>query len=238
VTGRPNKAAVEERRSRVAQLYKGGATQTQIAKSLNVSVATVNTDLTEIFEGWRATQQASIADAATVDLMRVDDLLLALTPGARSGDTAAVRAYQSLLEHRAKIYGYFAPTRSDTHVSGHVRSGPDIGEMIQRINRAEEDEMIALGYEPGSTEALMARTRAEKAYQDALQRPVDPATPAMIGPPKPVPEAPLNLSAFQSSRAVERMTTQPDESESVEARAARLREAEREERRARPLHWD
>ena len=60
---RPTKAAIEERRGRVAQLYKGGATQTQIAKSLGVSDATVSSDLAIITQGWRATQQASIADA-------------------------------------------------------------------------------------------------------------------------------------------------------------------------------
>ena len=106
-------AEIEERRERVSQLLKARFSYRDIAKSVKCSVGTVAGDVKAIFKLWADRQFENIREQALLDLATVNDALMAITNDVRSGDTGAINTMVRLLERRARILGYEAPTRME-----------------------------------------------------------------------------------------------------------------------------
>jgi hypothetical protein len=67
-----DKAAIAERRQKVAALYVEGHTQWAIAKTLNIAQGTVSKDLQVILEEWKARSVEDYADRLAVELAKLD----------------------------------------------------------------------------------------------------------------------------------------------------------------------
>ncbi|GGK65487.1 hypothetical protein [Streptomyces flaveus] len=91
---------LEGRNGRIWRAYILGATQEAIAAEHDISRQRVGQVLEEIRSSIPA---ADRADAALVDLERLDVLLSGVMPAAIAGDTQAARAVLAILERRAKM---------------------------------------------------------------------------------------------------------------------------------------
>lgn len=134
------KDEIEQRRVQVAHLLKGGVDRRGIAKTLGISLATVWRDAVLLRRRWREEQAAEIADAAALDLARIDDCIIAITNPVRSGNLAAIKVLVSLLERRAAILGYDAPKRIEQRLHGGVE--PFIRDAYDRLIRDKEQALM------------------------------------------------------------------------------------------------
>ena len=100
--------AIEIRRTQTSMMLLSGATQTEIAKALKVSVGTVNRDIQILRKRWQRQQMDNVELALLVDLMRVNEALRSLMPRVARGDLRATDRMIRLLEFRAKVLGYEA----------------------------------------------------------------------------------------------------------------------------------
>jgi hypothetical protein len=110
----PGKAeAAAERRVQALQLRMAGASYRAIGSRLGVSEAQAHRDVHA--ELTRLAEKA--ADAAeqvrTLELERLDAMLLALWPQAKQANQGAIDRVLRLMERRAKLLGIDAPTRID-----------------------------------------------------------------------------------------------------------------------------
>ena len=126
------KQQIIERRRRVADLRLSGVRkQQEVADRLGVSIATINRDFAVLDDEWRARAASDIDLEKSIDLDRIDQMIMALWPAASSGLTAAVDRVLSLINMRAKILGTEAPKRNE--ITGDA--GAPLTIQIQRITR-------------------------------------------------------------------------------------------------------
>ncbi len=105
------KARTAERREKTLQLARSGMPYRQVVRALEqsgikTSPATVSRDLEFLYREYREQSLASVEDAMTHDLERLDDLLQSLWFSARAGNLKAADRVLRVIEQRARILGY------------------------------------------------------------------------------------------------------------------------------------
>ena len=103
--------AMLERRARAWELRKAGAGYRAIGRELGVSRDTAHKDVRHVFQHLVAKTQESAEQARQIDSERLDSWLLALAPKLREGHLGAIERGIKILERRAKMFGYDAPTQ-------------------------------------------------------------------------------------------------------------------------------
>jgi len=109
------KDLLEKRRSDVALLYKAGYSQRRIANELKIALGTVNKDITLFRKLWRE-NQVEVEDVFYLDVQRLDDALSAIASMVLKGNLKAIDRWIRIMERRAKMFGYDAPTKTHTDV--------------------------------------------------------------------------------------------------------------------------
>ena len=99
-------ARTAERREKTLQLSRSGMPYRQVVKSLEqagikTSPATISRDLEFLYREYREQSMASVEEAMTRDLERLDDLLQGLWFTARSGNLKAADRVLRLIDQRA-----------------------------------------------------------------------------------------------------------------------------------------
>lgn len=139
-----------ERRIVVSDLLKSGLTQRKIHRALQgtypCSLATVNADIKAMFTELTKVSVNRVAEARELDVSRIDALLAAIWAAAMNGDADKVRAAIQLLQRRAKMFGYDAPTEIRHAGSPEAppiqivyRNGPQVD-----LTKLTEDDLDAL----------------------------------------------------------------------------------------------
>lgn len=105
------KAEVQARRNQVLQYIKARLSYRQIAEKVGVSRTQVERDVKAVVQQWHDENMKDIAKQIAIDCGAIDDALLGITTRYRQGDDAAIQSLTKLLERRAKMMGYDAPTR-------------------------------------------------------------------------------------------------------------------------------
>jgi hypothetical protein len=98
------------RRVQALDLRKAGLTYRRIAQELKVDVATAYHDVQDELASLKAITAKTAEDIREIELRRLDDYTLGLTPAARRGDSKAVMTLVRVQERRAKLLGLDAPT--------------------------------------------------------------------------------------------------------------------------------
>ena len=128
----PRLISATERQRLALELRKAGATYESIARELGYrnragSAAAVKTALQKML-------QQPAEEVRTLEVARLDALLLAMWRQAQQGNQGAVDRCLRIMERRARLLGLDAPTRADVTTAG---------ESLNRDYRTELDRRIA-----------------------------------------------------------------------------------------------
>ena len=102
---------LDERRKKVVALRKRGASLPDIAATLDISTSTASNDLRAALASVRDTTDAQ--DARTLELERLDRMLLAVYPDAIAGDDKKIATVLKIMERRARYLGLDAEPERD-----------------------------------------------------------------------------------------------------------------------------
>jgi hypothetical protein len=105
------KARTAERREKTLQLARSGMPYRQVVRALEqsgikTSPATISRDLEHLYREYREQSMASVEEAMTRDVERLDDLLQGIWFSARGGNLKAADRVLRVIEQRARIFGY------------------------------------------------------------------------------------------------------------------------------------
>jgi DNA-binding CsgD family transcriptional regulator len=142
---RAKRLSMEARQRSVAMLLLSGVTsQTRICAELKASRATISKDVAAIEKLWREETVQDVADAKAVDLARIDELIRATLPLAKSGNLNAVEKMTGLLKRRADIYGYDAPKVMNARLTGRDGGPIRMQHTIRDMSIFTDEEVFAL----------------------------------------------------------------------------------------------
>ena len=98
-----------QRRAHALEMKRAGADLEQIARRLGyASPASCKRDLSAAFA---EVLKTPTEEARALDVLRIEKMIMALWPDARSGIAAAVDRVGRLIDLRAKLLGTYAPTQ-------------------------------------------------------------------------------------------------------------------------------
>lgn len=122
-----------EREQAAVKLRMGGATYDEIGSSLGITAPTAYRAVKRAIGRVIAKTSEDADQLRTLELQRLDKLLLALWPRASRGDDAAVDRVLRVMERRAKLRGLDAPVQV---------SGPGGGPIaVKATIEYDEDEL-------------------------------------------------------------------------------------------------
>jgi hypothetical protein len=124
------------RRVKALDLRKAGLTYRRIAEELKVNVRTAYTDVQDELAALKTLTGKAAEDIRELELRRLDDYTLGLTPAARRGDVRAVIALVRVQERRAKLLGIDAPTNHTMSAPG----GGPIAVIERRILHGKDPQ--------------------------------------------------------------------------------------------------
>lgn len=134
----PEDETLWERRSRVLTMRNAGATYQAIAKQLNISTATARNDL-------RKALREVISETAEDMLARQRSVLMDLQrvnyPAALGGDKDAQGMVLRVLEHEAKLFGLYAPSRVAVGVTD-VEFAEQAASLIKDLGLEPPSELV------------------------------------------------------------------------------------------------
>ena len=159
-----------ERRMRALTMRNAGATYAKIAEQFGVSTLTVRKDV-------RLALREVISETAEDMVARQRGILLDMTranyPAALQGDLGAQSAIVKCLEHEAKLFGLYAPTRVNVGVSD-TEFAAQAAELIAALGLEPPRELI--------TGDVIDAEVAETGAEDALSVTID-GDPPQSHPP-------------------------------------------------------
>lgn len=115
----------EARLEAVAKLLRQGLSARAIAGRLGLSNVTISSDVKLLMKRWRESALLTVEAAMALDLERVDEVIGALIPAVRTGQTAAIREYLKVLRLRGEWFAYGA--RSEKKEAPHLPDEADDG---------------------------------------------------------------------------------------------------------------
>lgn len=101
-----------ERRAQALSLRKAGAHYRLIAERCGVSVETAYADVQAELGALRRATEEDAEAIREIELKRLDDYTVALTPAARRGDVRAIDTLLRVQDRRSRYLGLDAPTKS------------------------------------------------------------------------------------------------------------------------------
>lgn len=110
---------LEARRERVAYFMLLGFSEVKMAEELGVSPATIHYDVDAVRQQWQEKTLDNVAQAAMLDVARIDFIITGLLPQALTQPKAAEQALKAI-ELRAKILGYERGVTYD--IEAYIRS--------------------------------------------------------------------------------------------------------------------
>lgn len=139
------KETIQERRARVWALRVSGASERDIVRALargddthapvKVSQGTIHRDLLVMMDRIAKEQNHSADQYRTLELERLDRMLVGLWTDARSGRWLAVDRVISIMERRAKLLGLDAPVNVKLDIPVDVlRLLPQVMEALEVLN--------------------------------------------------------------------------------------------------------
>lgn len=156
-----------ERRMRTLTMRNAGATYKQIAEKMGISTTQVRKDI-------RLAYREVIAETAEDMIARQRSILFDIQranySAAVGGDIDAQKAILSTLDHEAKLFGLYAPTRVNVGVSD-VEFAEKAATLIN-----------SLGLEPPKELVNAIRNRPEDIDGEVVDVPVVEPAPAASGP--------------------------------------------------------
>lgn len=133
-----NREKAAERRLRALELRKGGATYRQIGERLGVSEAQAHRDVCRALAGLQKLCEAEAEVVRTLEIARLDALLVPMMRQALQGNQGAVDRVLRIAERRAKLLGLDAPVRQEV-------TGPGGGPIQHRdVTELTDDELAAI----------------------------------------------------------------------------------------------
>lgn len=109
---RPDQLLVAERRRKAFALRKGGASYQEIADALGVSVSTANAYVLEVLKQLREQVKEDAEEIKALELMRLDQMWLALEGQIRKGHLQAIEKGIKVMERRSKFLGLDSPVKT------------------------------------------------------------------------------------------------------------------------------
>ena len=100
-----SEVALAERRQKVVNYRKAGASLRQIADKLEVSVATVHRDLQNALTELSQHELNDVRQLRALEASRLDDMFFATWPQAKAGVPIAMDFALRIMERRSKLYG-------------------------------------------------------------------------------------------------------------------------------------
>lgn len=97
------------RKDRIMDLRASGWSYRAIAKEMNCSVGTVFNDYTAAMDELRESTRESADQIRSMELQRLDRMLLALEPEAMAGSPKCIEVSLKISERRAKLLGLDSP---------------------------------------------------------------------------------------------------------------------------------
>lgn len=152
-TGAPDET-LWERRMRALTMRNAGATYAKIAEQLGVSTVIVRKDV-------RLALREVVSETAEDMVARQRAILLDVTranyPAALQGDLGAQSAIVKCLEHEAKLFGLYAPTKVAVGVSD-TEFASQAAELISALGLEPPRELIAADVIDVETETPVSAT--------------------------------------------------------------------------------
>lgn len=103
-------ALAEQRRAQVATLIRAGLHYRQIAEALKVGHSTIGRDVAELRKEWARRRQL-VDQEFDLDLSRLDEMLRAVYPEARSGSLPHIQTVLQILDRRGRMLQYDLPAK-------------------------------------------------------------------------------------------------------------------------------
>ena len=101
--------AIADRREKVAELTRSGFSQRALARRLDVSPGTVNSDLRQIRRDWAELRAGKYEEYVGQQMARLTQLERTLAPGLAERDLGAIDRAIKILDRRARLLGLDAP---------------------------------------------------------------------------------------------------------------------------------
>ena len=128
---RPDQLLAAERRRKAFAMRKAGASYQAIADALGVSLSAAHAYVTELLQEIRECTEEDAKEVLHMELMRLDDMQLALQPAIKAGDTQAVEKAIKIMERRSKFLGLDAPKKiAPTTPEGKALSGGGLASLL------------------------------------------------------------------------------------------------------------
>ena len=140
--GAPRNAEIEARRQKAFQLRRGGASYREIAEALQVSHQTAANDVAAILKQVNARTQDVALEYRTMQLARLDAMLMGVWGKASKGELGAVSMVIKIEERRARLLGLDAPARQEISgpEGGPIEIAPvDYRQSLARLAPSEDD---------------------------------------------------------------------------------------------------
>ena len=144
--GSVGRLRAREREVRAFQLRLAGATYSQIADDLGISLGGAHKIIMRVLQRLETTAEETAEVVRRLEVERLDRMLLGLWPQAAKGGQGAVDRVLRIMERRAKLLGLDKPARQEI-------SGPDGGPLDlshlsdEELIREIEEMVVELGYE-------------------------------------------------------------------------------------------
>lgn len=87
------------------ELRKAGVPYAKIGRQLNISSRTAYKYIQTQIEEYQSEQRENVRSMVTLELSRLDDMMLGIWSNARQGDLKAIDATLKIMERRAKLLG-------------------------------------------------------------------------------------------------------------------------------------
>lgn len=137
-----NQLNYKERRLRVLELRKAGASYRNIAKAVGCSHEQVRKDLAAVHAELLKEQVASADELRAMESERIDMARLAIAPQVKQGHLGAVREWRALGESYRKLWGLDAPEKRE--VTGNLR--------VRHTRELTHDELMEIASGGNSSE--------------------------------------------------------------------------------------
>lgn len=130
-----DKLASRQRQQEILQRRMSGQSADDIAKAMHLSIASVYRLISKALQDQ---QHEDVVAYRAVDGLRIERLIASHWDEAVRGSTEATKVIVRLLDHRAKLFGLYAPTKIDANVGitmEPVYGDPDLQEWARGVSK-------------------------------------------------------------------------------------------------------
>lgn len=110
------KIPVEQRRLQIMEFRKAGYSVQAIADHFNIAVPTVYGDLRIVLDRLKEAQTLNMDDLRSIELQTLDAMQASIYQRAISGDLAAQKGMDRIMQRRARLLGLDVPLRMDSEI--------------------------------------------------------------------------------------------------------------------------